>query len=104
MHEKPGIAPFAQDESFLHDGRKGDEVHLIYVIPRKHLNTNIGAPPVDYLPREGPPSAEQQVGSTHHFIESRFTRKLEAHDAAFVIHVEKVQYSISWLEFSSLLP
>ena len=70
--------------------RAGDEIHLIHVIPRKQLESTLGAPPVDSLPQQSPSTQETTVNSVYHFIKSRFTAKLDDKKAKSVIHVVKV--------------
>ena len=71
--------------------RKGDELHLIHVIPRKQFASSLGAPPVDSLPHESLNSEEDIISSTQHFIKSRFVTKLDARGVKSVVHVVKVR-------------
>lgn len=72
--------------------RKGDEIHLIHVIPRKQITTSLGAPPVDLLPQDNSASYEQHSLLAHQLIKSRFVPKLKGAKIPFSLHIVKVKF------------
>ena len=69
---------------------RGDEIHLVHVIPRMQLAAIYGAPPVDFLPQQNPVAYEQLLAEAERFVTARFSSLLQEITPDPVVHIIKV--------------
>ena len=69
---------------------RGDEIHLVHVIPRMQLAAVYGAPPVDFLPQQDPVAYERLVADAEAFVTARFLSLLGGFSVNPVVHIIKV--------------
>ena len=70
--------------------RRGDQMHLVHIIPRLQLAAVYGAPPVDFLPQQDPVAYEQLIAEAERFVAARFLTLLQGLQPEPVAHIIKV--------------
>ena len=76
---------------------RGDQMHLVHIIPRMQLAAVYGAPPVDFLPQQDPVAYEQLVAKAERFVAARFMTLLQGLQPEPVAHIIKVRTACTLL-------